>query len=117
MAKITLKLNDEVIKEISISKDRELTIGRDQRNDLQLDNLAVSRFHAKIYKQGWPYYIEDMKTTNGTYLNDKMVSWKEALTNNDIITIGKYVLIYHDTSLDYEDAKDRSFDPNATIKV
>ena len=117
MAKLTLKLNDEVVKEITISKDKELSIGRDQTNDLQLDNLAVSRFHAKIYKQGWPFYIEDLKTTNGTYLNNRMVNWKESLKNNDIITIGKYILIYNDSSMDYENGKDRPFDPNLTIKV
>jgi hypothetical protein len=68
MAKLTLKKNNQTIKEIPVSKDRVVTIGRDQTNDLQLDNLAVSRFHAKIYKEGWPFYIEDLKTTNGTYL-------------------------------------------------
>ncbi|MEN8264260.1 MAG: FHA domain-containing protein [Nitrospirota bacterium] len=117
MTKLILKLNDKVIKEVLISKDRELTIGRDQTNDLQLDNLAVSRVHAKIYKQGWSFYIEDMDTTNGIYINDRMVSWKAALNNNDIITIGKYMLIFNDNSRDYENGKDRPFDPNATIKV
>jgi len=117
MTKLTLKLNDKVIKEIAISEDRELTIGRDKTNNLQLDNIAVSRFHAKIYKEGWSFYIEDMDTTNGIYVNDMMASWKMPIKNNDIITIGKYILIFNDDSRDYENGKDRPFDPNATIKV
>lgn len=116
MAKITVTVQEKVLKEIPLSKDRELTIGRDPSNDLQLDNPAVSRFHAKIYKAQWPYYVEDLKSTNGTYLNGARINWKDALKNNDKITIGKYTLIYNDSPVDYEEKK-RKFDPSSTIKM
>jgi pSer/pThr/pTyr-binding forkhead associated (FHA) protein len=117
MAKLTLKLRSKVIKEIPISADRTLTIGRDQSNDLVLDNPAVSRFHARIIKAQWPFYIEDLDSANGTYLNGAKTKFALPLANNDIITISKYELIFNDTLSDYEKGKGKPFNPDSTIKV
>jgi pSer/pThr/pTyr-binding forkhead associated (FHA) protein len=69
MAKLKIKSKGKVIREIVLRADKDLTIGRDQSNDLVLDNPAVSRAHARIYKTQWPFYIEDLKSANGTFLN------------------------------------------------
>ncbi|MBI4691296.1 MAG: FHA domain-containing protein [Nitrospirae bacterium] len=102
MSKITLKFKEAVLKEILLDNiledkkhlDKEIiTIGRDQKNDVHIDNLAVSSFHAKIIKDGERFFVEDLNSTNGTFVNDKRVS-KIPLNNNDVITIGKHTLIF-----------------------
>jgi len=117
MAKITVKIPGRPVTEIPISKDRAVTIGRDPSNDLQLDNPAVSRYHAKVYKQDWPFYIEDLDSTNGTNVNDERITWKRVLNTNDRITIGKCVMIFSDSPADYEEGMSPSADPSSTIIV
>ena len=90
MLTIELKFNDAVLKTIETDKE-VITIGRNVKNDIQIDNLSVSKQHARIVKRQGKYFIEDMKSTNGTYLNEKKIT-KQKLTNNDVITIGKHTL-------------------------
>jgi pSer/pThr/pTyr-binding forkhead associated (FHA) protein len=115
MAKLTVTVKGKVLREIMVPPDRKVTIGRDQSNDLQLDNTAVSRFHAVIYKHLWPFYVEDLESTNGTYLNGTMLRWKGTIKDNDIISIDKYELVFNATELDYEEDKSRPFNPDSTI--
>ena len=90
MLKIELKFKDKVLKHIETDKN-EITIGRGANNDIQIDNLAVSNNHAKLLKQQGNYRVEDLKSTNGTYLNDISIQ-KANLSPNDIVTIGKHSL-------------------------
>jgi pSer/pThr/pTyr-binding forkhead associated (FHA) protein len=90
MLTIELKFNNAVLKTIETDKE-VITIGRNVKNDIQIDNLSVSKQHARIVKHEGKYFIEDMKSTNGTYLNEKKIA-KEKLANNDVITIGKHTL-------------------------
>ena len=105
MAKIVVKLKDKLVNELILQKDSVTTIGRDPSNGIHLVNPAVSRFHAKLYRQGWEFYIEDMGSSNGTFLNGRKVSWKAGLKRNDKITIAKYTLIFLDDRSDYEEVK------------
>ncbi|GAF80345.1 unnamed protein product, partial [marine sediment metagenome] len=67
----------------------ELKIGRYHDNDVILQDIAVSRRHAKISKIGNHYMFKD-QSTNGSYVNDKQIIYDEVeLTNGDIIKIGK----------------------------
>ncbi len=91
MLTIELKFNEAVLKTIETDKE-VINIGRNIKNDIQIDNLSVSKMHARILKQKGKYYIEDLNSTNGTYLNEKKVS-KEMLNNNDVITVGKHTLV------------------------
>lgn len=91
MLTIELKFNNAVLKTLETDKG-VITIGRNVKNDIQIDNLSVSKQHARIVKHQGKYFIEDMKSTNGTYLNEKKIA-KENLTNNDVITIGKHTLL------------------------
>ena len=91
MLTIELKFNDAVLKTIETDKE-VITIGRNVKNDIQIDNLSVSKQHARIVKHQGHYFIEDMKSTNGTYLNEKKIA-KKKLANNDVITIGKHTLL------------------------
>ncbi len=93
MLTILLKFNDKILKTIEYDKN-EIMIGRNVANDIAIENLAVSKQHARIVKQEGAYYIEDLDSTNGTYLNKIRVTKKD-LKNNDIIIIGKHSLEIH----------------------
>ena len=99
MAKIQLMKGDRVIKEVHLG-DKTVTIGRDPSNDIHIDNVAVSRFHAELYRQGYTVYVEDLKSTNGTYLNGKFMTWKSGLNHRDRITIGRHVLVFQEEGSD-----------------
>jgi len=93
MLKIFLKFNDAVLKEIE-SDQHEITIGRNAKNDIQIDNMAVSRQHARIIRSLSRYYIEDLNSINGTFVNKEKIctrSMKE-LKENDEISVGKHTL-------------------------
>ena len=90
MAKLILSMDDQVLKEIPLSKERT-TIGRKAQNDIQIDNLAVSGEHAVIVSIMNDCFLEDLQSTNGTQVNGNPVK-KHFLQNNDVIELGKYKL-------------------------
>ncbi len=92
MAKIHVKFNNSVLKVVDIDKD-SLSIGRNAGNDIQIDNLAVSNFHARVEKSPAGYCIEDLKSTNGTFINDRRIT-RVVLNDNDAVTIGKHTLVF-----------------------
>ena len=116
MAKIIVTIKEKTLHEIILHKDSVTTIGREHSNDICLENPAVSRFHAKIYRQDWTFYIEDLGSTNGTFLNDRIVKWKAGLSKNDRITIAKYTLVFIDDKADYEEVKTDKADNTIIIK-
>jgi pSer/pThr/pTyr-binding forkhead associated (FHA) protein len=90
MLRIILKFNSNVLKELKIDQD-EIIIGRDPGNDIQIDNEAVSREHARIIRGPNYYLIEDLNSTNGTFVNGKKIN-KKFLQEVDEISIGKHSL-------------------------
>jgi pSer/pThr/pTyr-binding forkhead associated (FHA) protein len=92
MLQILLTFNKSVLK-VFQSDRAEITIGRNIKNDLQIDNLAVSNFHARIERSQDGYVIEDLDSTNGTFINAERIS-KYALRDGDIATIGKHSLTF-----------------------
>jgi hypothetical protein len=68
MAKVILSLDDVVLKEIPLTKERT-TIGRKSHNDIHIDNLAVSGDHAVIETIMNDCIVEDLGSTNGTLVN------------------------------------------------
>ena len=91
-AKLVLSLNGSVLREYPLTKER-MTIGRKAGNDIQVDNLAVSGQHALIITILNDSFLEDLGSTNGTYVNGKLIK-KHALQNGDIVGIGKHELKY-----------------------
>ncbi|MBW1857618.1 MAG: FHA domain-containing protein, partial [Deltaproteobacteria bacterium] len=73
MARVIVAFNKKVIKEYPFSKD-SMTIGRDEANEIVIDNLAVSGYHARIDKTGGIYILTDLQSTNGTFANDKKIT-------------------------------------------
>ena len=101
MGKLVVSLDGVVIKEVQITKDKT-TLGRRPYNDIVIDNLAVSGEHAVLQMVGGDVFIEDLNSTNGTYINGKAIK-KQLLTHNDTVEIGKYKIKYLvDESGDYE---------------
>lgn len=92
MAKLVLSLNGVVQGEYDLDKER-ITVGRKPENDIPIDNLAVSGKHALIITILDDSFLEDLGSTNGTYVNGKLVK-KHALKNGDVIAIGKHELKY-----------------------
>jgi len=93
MAKLVLSTDDDVVKEYELDKET-VTIGRKPDNDIHIDNLAVSGRHARILTILNDSFIEDMDSTNGTFVNGNRIS-KQALQNGDTIVIGEHELQYH----------------------
>ena len=71
---------------------QELTLGRADKCHVVLDDTYVSQVHARIFSRGDSYYIEDLGSTNGTYLNRKRVGGPTELQRGDRVKIGKTVL-------------------------
>ena len=92
MARLVLMFNKQVVKEYPLLKE-SITIGRNNDNNISVDNLAVSGYHARIDKAGDDYILTDLQSTNGTFVNDKkIVSHK--LSHGDNVIIGKHVLLF-----------------------
>jgi FHA domain len=101
MGKLVVSLDGVVIKDVQITKDKT-TLGRRPYNDIVIDNLAVSGEHAVLQMVGADVFIEDLNSTNGTYINGKAVK-KQLLAHNDTVEIGKYKIKYLvDEHADYE---------------
>ncbi|MDR3452398.1 MAG: FHA domain-containing protein, partial [Rhodoferax sp.] len=88
MPKMIVSIDGVVIKEFQLTKDRT-TLGRRPYNDIVIDNLAVSGEHAALQIVGNEVYLEDLNSTNGSYVNGKSIK-KQLLQNNDTIEVGKY---------------------------
>ena len=88
MPRMIVSIDSVVIKEVELTKERT-TLGRRPYNDIVIDNLAVSGEHAVIHMADDGVEIEDVGSTNGTYVNAKAVTRQE-LRNGDIVEVGKY---------------------------
>jgi len=108
MTKIILKFKDKVLQEISVEKEL-ITIGRKPDNDIEIDNLAVSGHHARIFKMEDWFLIEDIDSLNGTFVNGKMIK-ESPLKNGDEILIGKHILKFLSTDVS------TSREPEAVLK-
>jgi hypothetical protein len=101
MGKLVVSLDGVVIKDVQITKDKT-TLGRRPYNDIVIDNLAVSGEHAVLQMLGNDVFIEDLNSTNGTYINGKAIK-KQMLAHNDTVEIGKYKIKYLvEEGADYE---------------
>ncbi|MDP1613857.1 MAG: FHA domain-containing protein [Sulfuritalea sp.] len=90
MAKLILSMETTMLKEIPLTKERT-TIGRKPHNDIQIDNLAISGEHAVVITILNDSFLEDLGSTNGTFVNGQSVK-KHFLQNGDTIELGKYRL-------------------------
>jgi pSer/pThr/pTyr-binding forkhead associated (FHA) protein len=92
--KLIVKLQGQGSRTIELTTDM-FTIGRKPDNDLPIDDHTVSSRHAKIVRIQSVYFIEDLKSTNGTAVNGKPIE-RAQLHDADVITIGHHRIIFQD---------------------
>ena len=92
MAKIIIKFNNDVVDHIDL-KQGDMKIGRKPGCEIHIDNLSVSGEHANIFTVGEDSFVQDLGSTNGTFINNKKIT-KHHLRNGDTVVIGKHSLIY-----------------------
>jgi hypothetical protein len=90
MARLLLSLDGQLLAEYNMNKER-YTIGRLPDNDIRIDNAAVSGHHSLIINILNDSFLEDLNSTNGTYVNGKLIK-KHALQHGDVITAGHHQL-------------------------
>ena len=90
MARLVLSLDSQVMTEYNMNKER-YTIGRLPDNDIRIDNPAVSGHHSLIINILNDSFLEDLNSTNGTYVNGKLIK-KHALQHGDVVTVGHHQL-------------------------
>ena len=108
MAKLILTHDGVNLRDYLLNKDR-VTLGRKPENDIQLDDGAISSAHAVIdrvesaYLDGhFDFYIEDLKSTNGTTVN-KVGIERHLLKQGDVIQVGKHKLLFDSGQGDMEE--------------
>ena len=90
MARLLLTLEGQLLAEYNMNKER-YTIGRLPDNDIRIDNPAVSGHHSLIINILNDSFLEDLNSTNGTYVNGKLIK-KHALQHGDVVTAGLHQL-------------------------
>jgi hypothetical protein len=111
MARLILSLDNQVLAEYNMTKER-YTIGRLPDNDVRIDNPAVSGHHSLIINILNDSFLEDLNSTNGTYVNGKLIK-KHALQHADVITIGHHQLRFSDHQA--SDAEQDEFEKTMVI--
>lgn len=94
-AKLFVKLHGRGSQHIELTHEA-FTIGRKADNTLAIEDPAVSGHHARIVKIQAVFFLEDLKSTNGTALNGKPIT-RHQLHDADVITIGQHRLIFQES--------------------
>ena len=100
MSRLVLKFEGASLKEVPLGT-HPVTIGRAPDNDIPIDNLAVSNYHARVYVEAGSLVVEDLNSLNGSFLNDIRVE-RAMLKDGDTILIGKHEILVdqtHDVAL------------------
>ena len=100
MPTLKLSFKKKTLENFRVRKGYSLTIGRKKNNDIIIENLAVSSYHAKIDSVGDEFVLVDLQSKNGSFVNEKLVA-SHWLKPGDVISIGKHTLVF-DSSDDEE---------------
>jgi pSer/pThr/pTyr-binding forkhead associated (FHA) protein len=112
MARLVLSLDGRTLAEYNMTKER-YTVGRLPDNDIRIDNAAVSGHHSLIINILNDSFLEDLNSTNGTYVNGKLIK-KHALQHDDVITVGHHQLRFLEDQA--EDMPDDEFEKTMVIE-
>ena len=92
---------------IDFAERTEVTLGRGPENDVMLDAPAISRYHARIERIGKRFRVQDLNSTNGTFVNGEPISGQVAVQLDDEIRIGPYRFVIGEESLaQYDDSSE-----------
>lgn len=92
MAKLTLKFAERELQECALGTS-PVTIGRLPDNRIVIDNPAVSGRHARVFREGSHYVVEDLKSTNGTFVNERPIA-RHTLLEGDVVLIARHSLVF-----------------------
>jgi pSer/pThr/pTyr-binding forkhead associated (FHA) protein len=93
MPKLIVRFGNAVITEYDLAGKTSVTVGRKPENDLQIESPVISGQHLRLTREGEIYKIEDLNSTNGTYLNGRQIS-KAEVNHGDIIEIGRHNILF-----------------------
>ena len=102
---LTMRSGPTPGKEFPLEKE-EILLGRDLANDIPISDPEISRRHARFVMQGESILVEDLGSTNGTFLNGQRVSSPQQLRAGDVITLGEDIVLA---------VEQMGFDPDATV--
>lgn len=91
VARLVLLADDERQKEYLVA-DAERIIGRDRGNDIVVEDEEASARHARVTYENDAFWIEDLDTTNGTFVNGEALTGKHCLENEDLVKVGRTLL-------------------------
>ncbi len=109
MPKLVLQFEGRVLDECAVAT--AITVGRSPGNTVVIDNPAVSGRHARVVREGEQFFVEDLDSRNGTFVNDQRVT-RQALQHGDVVLVGKHRLLFDGLSADAGPAEDDSFVPD-----
>ena len=92
MAQLTLQFKDLALKEFELT-GQSMTMGREPDNDIIVENLLVSGYHARIDPAGREYVLTDLQSKNGTFVNGERVT-STKLKDGDQILVGKHTIVF-----------------------
>ncbi|MGD8423601.1 MAG: FHA domain-containing protein [Gammaproteobacteria bacterium] len=104
MSRLILSLQGQTLAEYNMTKER-YTVGRLPDNDVRIDNPAVSGHHSLIINILNDSFLEDLNSTNGTYVNGRLIK-KHALQHGDVITIGQHQIRFVEENVDEADQEE-----------
>lgn len=90
--KLTIRQGPKPNQVFDLEKD-VLTLGREAGNDLVIEDPQISRRHSRLTRQGNSYLLEDLGSTNGTFINGSRVSTPVLLANGDLIGLADTVVL------------------------
>lgn len=115
MPEIIVKLGDNIVQK-NFFVNEDMHIGRAPDNEIVIENLAISRSHAVIHCQNGKYILNDMGSSNGSYVNGVRVK-KTQIVDRDVISIGKYKLYFYDQNNIQRDQANALADVDRTMLV
>jgi len=92
MAQLTLQFKDLALKEFELT-GQSMTMGREPDNDIVVENLLVSGYHARIDPAGREHILTDLQSKNGTFVNGERVT-STKLKDGDQILVGKHTIVF-----------------------
>lgn len=84
----------------------QMTIGRDSTNEIVINDAEISRRHARLTFQGGKYVLEDLGSTNGTFVNGQRLAGPRVLKAGEVVSFGEQIVLVFEAS---------TFDPAATV--
>ena len=92
MPKLILKFDDRELQECAVGTE-PVSIGRRPDNMIIIDHPVVSARHARVFREGDHYVIEDLRSTNGTFVNQQPIA-RHTLSEGDAVVVGKHTLVF-----------------------